>query len=92
MGQSKSVTNKGDHEEWVEEALGILKPITDGGDITNEFQGVEKETMRNLMENIRELARYLNKGFPDDLTCECEDDRCPAWEMGYDKAEADNDL
>ena len=78
-------TNKYDHEHWVQVALDILKPVTDGGDITQEYMGVEEESMMDLMEHIRELQEYLKEGFPDDWVCECEDDKCDGWRFGYDK-------
>lgn len=72
-----------EHKQWVDEALKILRPITDGSDLTNKYQDVEKEAMRNILESVDELIKFLDtmpKG------CECSDETCPGWKLGNDYA------
>lgn len=73
---------KEQHEEWVEEAIELSKVIIQDADLTGDFKDMEKEAMRNLLEKVRELDRHLNSDLPE--ACNCEDEECPAWQLGYD--------
>lgn len=73
-----------DHEEWVDDARDLIKVIIQDADLTNDFQDVEKEAMRNLMEMVRELNDHLDTPFP--TICKCEDNECKGWQLGNDHA------
>ena len=74
--------------EWVKEAIEILKPVIQGADLTAEYLDVEKEAMRNIMENIRELQEHLDGELPE-KECPCNSKSCPGWQLGYDKCNHD---
>lgn len=82
--------NQTEYGEWVDSARDLSKVIIQDADLTGDFKDVEKEAMRDLMEKVRELDLHLKSDFP--TICKCEDRECLGWRMGYDKAEADNNL
>lgn len=86
LDTKETVANSEAPMEWLEEAIEILKPVVQGADITNEYQDVEKEAMRNLMEHIRDLYSHMEEGLLIMATvCECNDQNCPTWQYGYDQ-------
>lgn len=71
-----------DLEAWLEEAKEIVKPITQGSDITGRYQDVEKEAMGTILEAVDELVLHFDT-MPEG--CKCEGKECPAWQYGYDE-------
>ncbi len=66
---------------WRSDAKEILKRITDGSQITNRFQDVEKEAMRDVLERVDEVVAHLDK-LPKPCNCG-GDESCPGWQIGY---------
>jgi len=74
---------------WVLDAREILREITDGMDITSRYLDVEKEAMPTILQTVERMIEHLGT-IPQ--PCKCEDEGCPAFDIGYGYAPQEGDM